>query len=68
MVDEPKKADARSHAESCGFGFKLLSKRTFAGEKNESVANICFCEGAKQINGPLPRLELGAEENHSIAR
>jgi len=46
LVDEAKKADARSNAKSCGFRFKLGSKRTFASEKQERIRDVCFCEGA----------------------
>ena len=51
-----KKTDARSDSKSCGVGFELPTKRTVANEKKERVLNICPCEGAKKVNGPLPRL------------
>lgn len=68
MVNEAKKADPRSDAKIYGIGLELLAKRAFAGQEKQRIPNICSCEGAKKINGPLPRLQFRAEKNNSVIR
>jgi hypothetical protein len=68
LVNKAKKSDARSDAKSYSFGFELRAKWTLTGEKKQRILNICSCEGANKVNGSLPGLQFGAENNNSVAR
>jgi hypothetical protein len=61
LIDETKKSDTRSNAESSCFRLELRAERALTGKNKNGIRKIRFRKSPEKIRGTLPRLELCAE-------
>jgi hypothetical protein len=66
LVGEAEETNVKGNAQRGSLGFELRTQWAITGKDQNGIRNFRLGKRAQEIEGALPRLEFGAEQNHLL--